>query len=160
MAKDGLALLGFLVICFVAAAIGSSFTARSVTTWYANLQKPAGTPPSWIFGPVWTTLYVLMATAAWLVWRQHDRPDLGSAMLLFFLQLSLNAAWSLIFFGLRRPGTALIEIVLLLVAIVFTAIEFSTFSRLAFWLMTPYVAWVGFATFLNFRIWQLNVRAS
>ena len=143
-------------ICFGAAAIGSWFTAASVKTWYPTLRKPTGTPPAWVFGPVWSTLYVLMATAAWLVWRQRAAADVTAPLALFFTQLALNAAWSVVFFGLRRPGLALLEILILLAAIIATVANFVLLSRPAFWLMTPYVAWVSYASFLNFGIWRLN----
>ena len=143
-------------ICFVAAAIGSWFTAPSVKTWYPMLMKPAGTPPAWVFGPVWTTLYVLMATAAWIVWRQRPTTNVTAALALFFVQLALNATWSFLFFGLRRPDLALLEILVLLAAIIATTANFAQFSRLGFWLMMPYVAWVSYATYLNFGIWRLN----
>lgn len=143
-------------ICFVAAAIGSWFTAPSVKTWYPTLMKPAGTPPAWVFGPVWTTLYVLMATAAWLVWRQRPTANVTAALALFFVQLALNATWSFLFFGLRRPDLALLEILVLLAAIIATTANFAQFSWLAFLLMTPYVAWVSYATYLNFGVWRLN----
>ena len=145
----------FVAICFGAAAVGGWFTDSSVKTWYPGLLKPAGTPPLWVFGPVWSVLYLLMATAAWLVWEErhvHVWLPLG----FFFGQLILNAAWSLIFFGLQRPGLALVEILILLVAIVLTAISFSGYSRYAFWLMAPYLIWVGYATYLNFGLWRLN----
>ena len=145
-----------VAICFGAAAIGSLFTSSSVNTWYPGLLKPAGTPPAWVFGPVWSTMYLLMATAAWLVWRQRTVEDVRLTLGLFFGQLVLNAAWSFVFFGLRRPGAALVEILVLLAAIVLTATRFGMVSRLAFWLMAPYVAWVAYATFLNFGIWNLN----
>ena len=146
----------FVALCFGAAAVGSIFTASSVKTWYPMLLKPAGTPPSWVFGPVWSTLYLLMATAAWLVWRQRTSDDVWLPLGLFFGQLVLNAAWSFIFFGLRRPGAALIEILVLLLAIALAAMSFRTYSRPAFWLMMPYIGWVAYATYLNFGIWRLN----
>ena len=93
----------FVAICFGAAAVGNFFTASSVKTWYPGLLKPAGTPPSWVFGPVWSTLYLLMATAAWLVWRQRPANGTWLALGFFFVQLALNATWSFLFFGLRRP---------------------------------------------------------
>ena len=148
--------LGLVAICFGAAGIGSVFTASSVKTWYPALLKPAGTPPAWVFGPVWSALYLLMGTAAWLVWRQRGETTVSLPLALFFVQLGLNAAWSYIFFGLRQPGAALIGISLLLVAIVLTATSFITVSRPAFWLMTPYLAWVAYATYLNFGICWLN----
>ena len=156
MPKSLVAWLVFAAICFAAAAIGSLFTASSVKTWYPALVKPVGNPPAWVFGPVWSTLYLLMATAAWLVWRQRESDGAWMALVFFFVQLALNAAWSFIFFGLRRPGTAVAEILILLAAIVATAMRFRPISRLAFWLMVPYIAWVSYATFLNFGIWRLN----
>lgn len=146
----------FIAICFLAAAIGSWFTAASVKSWYPTLMKPAGTPPAWVFGPVWSTLYALMATAAWLVWKQRSAADVTLALALFFTQLALNATWSFLFFGLRRPGLALLEIAVLLAAIITTTSTFAQFSRPAFWLMTPYVVWVSYATYLNLGVWRLN----
>lgn len=160
MSRDWIALVIFVGICFAVAAIGSVFTAGSVKTWYPGLLKPAGTPPSWVFGPVWSTLYLLMATSAWLVWRQRDHEDVGLALTLFAAQLVLNGLWSYLFFGLRRPGAALIEIIVLLLAISATAVRFSEHSRLAFWLLTPYLAWVTYASYLNFGIWRLNKGAA
>jgi len=154
MSRDWIALLIFFGICFAVAASGSVFTARSVKTWYPDLLKPAGTPPPWVFGPVWSILYLLMTTAAWLVWRQHE--DVWRVLALFMAQLILNGLWPFVFFGLRRPGAALVEIIVLLAAIAMTAMRFAEFSRLAFWLMTPYGAWVLYASYLNFGIWRLN----
>jgi len=151
-----LVLVGFLVICFAVAAVGSVFTSASVATWYPTLQKPAFNPPNWIFGPVWSALYLMMAISAWLVWRSAGWSGAKGALVLFFVQLALNLAWSGLFFGLRRPGIALVEITLLLTSILATAVGFRPFSRTAFWLMVPYAAWVSFASFLNFKIWQLN----
>ncbi len=156
MSREWIGLGAFIGICFLAAAIGSWFTAASVKSWYPTLMKPAGTPPAWVFGPVWSMLYVLMATAAWLVWKQRSSADVTLALALFFAQLALNATWSFLFFGLRRPGLALLEIAVLLAAIIATTSTFAQFSRPAFWLMTPYVAWVSYATFVNFGIWRLN----
>lgn len=156
MFKEWIGLCLFIGICFVAAAIGSSFTAGSVKSWYPMLLKPPGTPPAWVFGPVWSTLYLLMAAAAWLVWRERAEINVAVALALFFIQLVLNATWSLIFFGLQRPGLALVEVLVLLAAIIATTTSFAHISRLALWLMTPYAAWVLYATFLNFGIWRLN----
>jgi len=156
MSKDWIALLIFFGSCLAVAASGTVFTARSVKTWYPGLLKPAGTPPAWVFGPVWSILYLLMAVAAWLVWRQRMNADVRLALALFAAQLILNGLWSFIFFGLRMPGAALVEIMALLVAIAMTVMRFAELSRLAFWLMTPYGAWVLYASYLNFGIWQLN----
>jgi len=146
----------FVAICFLAAAIGSWFTADSVNSWYPTLLKPAGTPPAWVFGPVWSTLYFLMGTAAWLVFRQRSATSVTAALALFYGQLALNVAWSFVFFGLRQPGLALLDIVALLAAIIATMTNFAPVSRLAVWLMTPYLGWVLYATYLNFGIWHLN----
>lgn len=153
--RDWLALGGFVVACFTAAAIGSAFTFKSVSSWYPTLAKPAGTPPSWVFGPVWTTLYVLMAVAAWRVWLRHTH-DIRVPLGLFFIQLGLNAIWSVLFFGLRRPAFALLEIILLWGAIVATIVSFASVSIAAAWLMVPYVTWVSYAMYLNSGIWWKN----
>lgn len=136
-----------------AAALGSQFTPGE---WYASLNKPPLNPPGWIFGPVWTVLYVLMAAAAGLVWSRVGWTRAAGALLLFFGQLLLNAAWSPLFFGLQSPGLALVDIVLLWGAIVATIISFHRLLPLAGWMLVPYLAWVSFATYLNFMIWQLN----
>ena len=156
MSRDWIALLISVGVCFTVAASGSVFTASSVKTWYPALLKPAGTPPPWVFGPVWSILYLLMAAAAWLVWRQRTHEDVWLALALFMAQLILNGLWSVVFFGLRRPGAALVEIIILLIAIAMTNMRFAELSRLAFWLMTPYFAWVLYASYLNFGIWRLN----
>lgn len=150
----------FVGICFAVAAIGSVWTSTSVQTWYVRLQKPAFNPPSWLFGPVWSALYFMMAVSAWLVWRNAGWNTPRAAFILFFFQLGLNLAWSGISFGLRRPGLAYVDIVALLVAVIATAIEFRAFSQTAFWLMVPYAMWVTFASVLNFSIWRLNAGQS
>jgi tryptophan-rich sensory protein len=123
-------------------------------TWYATLVKPAWNPPAWVFGPAWTLLYTLMALAAWLVWK---RVGWGRPLWLYFLQLLLNAAWTPIFFGAQQLGWALVEIVLLWIAILFTLRSFYRVSRTAGALFAPYLAWVTFATVLNFTLWRLNL---
>ncbi len=152
--------LFFLLTCFSAAGLGSILTSSSVGTWYAELIKPSFNPPNWIFAPVWSALYFLMALSAWLVWRKADWGGARFPLALFFGQLALNVAWSGLFFALRRPGMALIEIVFLLGTIVATAVAFRTVSGLAFWLMVPYALWVAFAALLNFKIWRLNLGAT
>jgi translocator protein len=159
MSRDWIALLIFFGICFAVAASGSVFTASSVKTSYPSLLEPAGTPPPWIFGPVWSILYLLMTTAVWLVWQQRIHEDV-LALALFMVQLILNGLWSLIFFGLQSPGAALVEIIVLLAAIAMTAMRFAELLRLAFWLMIPYGAWVLNAFYLNFGIWRLNKGAA
>mgnify|MGYP003390446608 CR=1 FL=1 len=122
--------------------------------WYAALKKPSWNPPGWLFGPVWTTLYVMMAVAAWLVWRSGGNSR--GAMILFFSQLALNFAWSFLFFGARSPWLGLVDIAMLWVALLITTIVFFGKSRAAGLLMAPYLAWVSFAAVLNFTIWRLN----
>ncbi|MGA2416027.1 MAG: TspO/MBR family protein [Candidatus Sulfotelmatobacter sp.] len=151
-----LMLLLFLFLCCSAAWLASIWTASSVRTWYVGLRKPAFNPPNWLFGPIWSTLYLLMAISAWLVWQGAKRGGGRLALILFFAQLALNVAWSGIFFRLRRPGWALVEIVFLFIAIVATALAFHAISTLAFWMMVPYALWSGFAALLNFKIWWLN----
>ena len=132
-------------------------TADSVRTWYVGLAKPSFNPPSWVFGPVWTLLYLSMGGAAFLVWNSGtDRRIVRLGLLWFGAQLIANGLWSLLFFGLRNPGIAFLEILLLLAMIVLTTRLFWSQSRAAGLLMLPYIAWVGFAAILNFSIWRLN----
>ncbi|MDX1644947.1 MAG: TspO/MBR family protein [Thermoanaerobaculia bacterium] len=145
---------GPLVVGF----LSGSATARGVGTWYRELAKPAWTPPDWLFGPVWTILYVLMGVAAYLAWsRGPAGRERRRAMGLFAAQLALNGLWSVLFFGLQSPGLALVEILLLLVLIGATARAFYQRSLLAGRLFVPYSIWVGFAAMLNFAIWQMNL---
>jgi tryptophan-rich sensory protein len=149
-------LLLFIAVCLGVAGAGAIFTTNSVSDWYPMLQKPSWTPPSWLFGPVWTLLYLMMAVAAWLVWRKWGLDGVGVALGLFALQLALNAAWSPLFFGLRNPLAGLLDIVPLWVAILATLLSFWKISPIAGLLMVPYWLWVSFATALNFAIWRLN----
>jgi benzodiazapine receptor len=152
-----LRLLGCIVLCEAAGLFGGIFTAQSVTTWYATLAKPSFNPPAWVFGPVWTTLYLLMGISLYLVWRTRGVTERRrTALIVFFVQLILNALWSYIFFGLRNPGAAVVEIFVLWVCILLTAIFFRKLSRPAAWLLVPYILWVTFAAVLNFAVWQLN----
>ncbi len=144
-----------LVVCFVVAALGGWATSTSVGSWYATLNKPSFNPPNWIFSPVWTLLYAMMGVAAWRIWRQDGRL-LSLPLVVFAVQLLLNLAWSFLFFGRRDPQAALIDILLLVVAIAATLRLFLRRDRLAGWLMVPYLAWVGFATILNLAIVRLN----
>jgi tryptophan-rich sensory protein len=155
-AWQAVALLGFVFICLAAAAIGGSLTASSVGGWYQTLAKPALTPPDWVFGPVWTTLYLMMAVAAWLVWRRGGWRAQRGPLVLFFIHLAINVAWSGVFFGLQSPGGGFAVIVLLWLAIVATAAVFWRHSRAAALLLMPYLVWVSYASYLNFAIWQLN----
>jgi tryptophan-rich sensory protein len=144
-------------ICFIAAGIGSLFTFTSVSTWYPTLIKPSFAPPSWIFGPAWTILYLLMGISLFLVLeRDRDRPEVRQGISLFSIQLCLNVIWSLLFFGLRSPFLALIGILLLWGSIAATLIQFLKISRPAAYLLIPYLLWVTFATGLNTAILLLN----
>ena len=154
--KGLIALISSIAIALSAGGIGGLATASSVSTWYAGLNKPAFNPPNAVFGPVWTTLYVLMALAAWRVWRAGPVGGRRAALTLYAVQLALNLAWSFIFFGLRQPGFALGEVVLLLASVVATAALFWRIDRLAGLMMIPYAAWVTFASLLNFEVWRLN----
>ena len=138
-----------------AGAIGSLFTMPAIDGWYADLIKPALNPPAWVFGPVWTTLYLLMGVSLWLVWKSTAK-DKSKAIWLFAIQLVLNAVWSPIFFGVQSLGNALAIIVLLWAAIVLTILLFKKISRTAACLLLPYILWVSFAAYLNYAIWALN----
>lgn len=151
-----LVLLSFVAICFGVAALGGWATAGSVAEWYPTLRKPTWNPPSWVFGPVWTALYLAMAIAAWLVWRRVGWRGASGALALFGVQLALNAAWSPLFFGLRNPLAGLIDIAALWLAVVATIVAFFRIAPVAGALLVPYGLWVSFATALNAAIWKLN----
>lgn len=150
----GLALAGWLLLCFAAASMGALFMPGE---WYASLRKPSWNPPGWLFGPVWSALYTMMAVAAWLVWRQGRFAAQRRPLGLFLAQLALNALWTPLFFGLHQPGVAFAEILLLWLAIAWTLAAFWRVHRVAAWLLAPYLAWVSFAALLNFTLWRLNV---
>jgi len=154
--RTWLSLSGFMAAAFMACVVGGFFTATSVGTWYQTLRKPAWNPPGWVFGPVWTMLYVLMAVAAWRVWPLRQQSGVPVVIIGFFVQLVLNVAWSACFFGLRKPGAALGEIVLLWLLLAWLLWRFWVLDRWAGVLWAPYVIWVSFATGLNFAIWRLN----
>jgi tryptophan-rich sensory protein len=156
MLRQVMVLIGFIAVCFASAGLGAAATATSVDGWYQTLTKPSWNPPDWLFGPVWTALYLMMAVAAWFVWRGHGWKAARSALIWFGIQLSLNVLWSFLFFGWQRPGLAFAEIIALWLAIVATGLAFQGKSVTAAWLLAPYLAWTSFATFLNFMIWRLN----
>jgi benzodiazapine receptor len=149
-------LIGFVALCLGASAIRFALTMPGVGSWYSALHKPTWTPPSWLFGPVWIALYLMMAIAAWMVWLQDRAPARMSAIELFLEQLVLNVAWPGCFFTFKSPRLAMLEIVLLWIAILATIIAFFRISKAAALLMTPYLAWVTFAAMLNFAIWKMN----
>jgi len=151
-----LALLAFLVLCFGVAGVAGWITRPEIGGWYAGIRKPAWNPPSWVFGPVWTALYAMMAVAGWLVWQAEPGPQRTRVLWLFAIQLALNFAWSPLFFNLHRTGLAAIEIMFLWAAIgAFTVMAWDA-SRTASLLFIPYWAWVSFAAVLNITIWRLN----
>ncbi len=151
-----LSLALFVLAAFSAAALGGWATGSGVSTWYLTLNKPAWNPPGWIFSPVWTVLYAVMAVAAWRVWLVRAQPGAGLVLRVWFAQLALNALWSLLFFGLRSPGAALVEIVIFWAVLLWLQLRLPRYDRFAALLWAPYLAWVSFASFLNFTIWRLN----
>ena len=152
-ARSALALIGWLLLSFSAAALGGFFMPGE---WYAGLKKPSWNPPNWIFGPVWTALYATMAVAVWLVWKRGGFARQRAALSLFLLQLLLNALWSPLCFGAKNLGFGLADIVLLWLALTATVVAFYKVYRPAGALLVPYWAWVTFATVLNFTLWRLN----
>jgi translocator protein len=136
--------------------IAGMFTAESVRGWFQTIEKPSFNPPSWVFAPVWTTLYILMGIGFYLVWVSPRSQLKTRAMMLYFIQLALNGAWSFIFFYSQEPGWAFAEIMLLWLSIFVTMILFWRISATAGWTLVPYLAWVSFAAVLNYSIWQLN----
>jgi tryptophan-rich sensory protein len=145
-----------LAVSAVAQGLGIWLTSRSVDIWYATLIKPTWTPPEWAFGPVWTALYVLMAVAAWLVWRERAQTSIAIALMLYGVQLILNVMWPALFFGFRSPGAGLVGIAMLWAAIGGTLVAFWRARRLAGWLLVPYLLWVSYAAALNWALWRLN----
>ena len=155
-ATKAIGLIVSIAICFAFAGLGSAATTPGLADWYASLAKPTWNPPNWIFAPVWSTLFLMMAVAAWLVWCRSGLKGSRAAMLSFGVQLLLNVAWSFLFFWLQSPSMALVEIAILWLAIAVTIRLFFNHSKIAAWLMAPYLCWVSFAAFLNFTIWSLN----
>jgi tryptophan-rich sensory protein len=146
-----------IIICQAAGFLGSFFTFPAIGDWYAGLKKPGFSPPDWVFGPAWITLYTLMAISAYLVWHQgFEKKEVKTALIIFALQLVFNILWSWLFFGLQSPFVALIEIIVLWFLIALTILKFWKISQLAGLLLLPYLAWVSFAALLNFFIYRLN----
>lgn len=146
-----------VIICMIPAFIGAMINARAISTWYAFTNKPSFSPPDWVFGPVWTALYILMAIALFLIWRLgRDFPGVKAALWAFAVQLLLNGLWTPVFFGLRSPLGGLVVIGLLWVSILITIIKFFPLSRTAGMLLIPYLTWVSFAAVLNAEFYILN----
>lgn len=155
--KNIVAFVIAILIPQLAGGIGSLFTSSAISTWYATLIRPELAPPNWIFAPVWTTLFVLMGIAVFLIWKKgQQRMWVGGALAIFGIQLVLNVLWSILFFGMRSPGLALIEIGILWLAIVATILSFWRISRTAALLLVPYLLWVSFASYLTYAFWTLN----
>jgi translocator protein len=152
-------LVGSVLLCEAAGAVGSVYTYDGVRDWYPKLEKPSFTPPGWVFAPVWTVLYAMMGLSLFLASQRRTEQDGGlweASRVLFGTQLALNTLWSYVFFGRRSPGWALVEILFLWVAIVATTWAFSRISRTAGLLLLPYLLWTSFAVVLNHSIWRLN----
>lgn len=146
-----------IVLCQMAGIIGSLFTFQAIPTWYADLAKPSFSPPNWIFGPVWTTLYTLMGISLYLVWNSKTKQNIKKeALSVFYAQLILNSLWSIIFFGLKNLELAFVEILLMWVLIAASIVKFNKINKTASYLLIPYLLWVSFATLLNFAIAWLN----
>ncbi len=152
-----LKLLLCVALAQAAGLIGTIFTMPAIDSWYATLARQELAPPNWIFAPVWTTLYVLMGIAAFLVWQKGiDKKEVKIALIVFGVQLILNTLWSIIFFGFQSPLWAFVELVFLWTAIMATIVTFAKVSKVAAWLLIPYILWVSFAGYLNFMIFWLN----
>lgn len=153
-------IIKFVIAVAIPLALGSFagfFTSSSVQGWYRTANKPSFNPPNWIFAPVWTTLYVLMGIAFYIVWIKVEESEIKTkAIIFYFIQLVLNFCWSIIFFYAAAPGWAFAEIILLWIMIAATINKFSRISKIAAWLLVPYILWVTFAAVLNFAIWRLN----
>lgn len=146
-----------ILVCQIVGAIGSLFTVPSIPTWYATIEKPGFTPPNWVFAPVWTTLFVLMGISAYLIWEKGlERKEVRIALSIFVIQLVLNLFWSFLFFQLQSPLYAFFEIIVLWFLILLTTINFFKISKVAGFLLVPYILWVSFAAILNFSIAKLN----
>ncbi len=147
-----------IIICEGAGILGSIFTTKSVSGWYLTINKPNFNPPSWIFGPVWILLYLLMGISVFIIWSKfNDHSLFKSAIIIFSIQLLLNVFWSFLFFGQKSPLLAFIEIIFLWIAILITIIVFYKLNHLSAYLLIPYILWVSFASVLNYFIWRLNI---
>lgn len=137
-------------------SLGAVFTVAEIGTWYATLNKPSFNPPNYLFGPVWTILYILMGISFYLVWKKPTSPVRTAGVLFFLVQFILNFCWSIIFFKLHKMGLAFAEIMVMWIFILFTINEFRKLNKIAAWLLVPYILWVSFAAVLNFSLWKLN----
>lgn len=146
-----------IAIPLAVGGLAGFFTSSSVSTWFVTLNKPSFNPPSWVFAPVWTVLYVLMGISFYIIWKSHAKLEKRyTGYTYYWLQLTLNFLWSFLFFYFQRPDLALVDIILLFILIASTIFSFRKISKTAAWLLVPYLCWVAFATALNFEIWRLN----
>jgi len=156
MIKKSIILMLFLLVCQLPGLIGSYFTVSSIPVWYAGLNKPWFNPPNFLFGPVWFMLYVMMGVSFFMIWNTAAEFQKKTAVIIFSIQLVLNALWSIIFFGMKNPGLAFFEIVVLWLFILLSIITFHPLSKKASYILIPYLLWVSYASVLNFAIWRLN----
>ena len=155
--SNAIKLIIAVAIPLAVGGISGFFTATGVESWFQTINKPSWNPPGWIFGPVWTTLYAMMGVALFLVWKSDSSDILKkTAIALFAVQLILNFFWSFIFFDQHQIGWALVEIIVMWIFILLTIFAFGNVSKLAAWLLVPYISWVSFATILNYSIWKMN----
>lgn len=155
--KNILTFAGALLIPQIIGLTGALFTSASITTWYATLTRPELAPPNWVFGPVWTLLFILMGIASFLILQKgYERRDVRIALSFYSAQLILNLLWSVLFFGARNPGLAFAEIVVLWLVLFLTIKKFWPLSKTSAYLLVPYILWVSFAGYLNYSIWMLN----
>ena len=155
--SNTLKLIIAIIIPVAVGAVSGFFTSSEIPGWYQTINKPTWNPPSWLFGPVWTTLYVMMGIALFLVWKSDASQSVKkTAIILFAAQLVLNFFWSFIFFNQHQIGWAVVEIITMWVFILLTIFAFAPISKIAAWLLVPYISWVSFATILNYTIWKLN----
>lgn len=146
-----------IILCQLAGVIGGLFTSHTIPTWYQTIKKPVFNPPNWIFGPVWTLLYLAMGISLYLIWKSDGPGNAKTmAMTVFFIQLGLNILWSFLFFFLKNPLAGFIEIIVLWIFILITILLFYPLSKLGSLLMIPYILWVSFAAVLNYFLWHLN----
>lgn len=153
--QQALGLLGFALLTFAAAALGA-WASATAGTFYTGLARPSWAPPAWVFGPVWSTLYALMALSAWWVWRERGFAGARTALVLYVVQLAANALWSWLFFAWRQGALAFVEVLVLWCLILATIVAFHRVSALAAALLYPYFAWTTFASALTFAVWRLN----
>jgi translocator protein len=157
MKKTIIGIIISIIIAQSAGLVGSFFTIPGIENWYSYLEKPSFNPPGWLFAPAWITLYTLMGIAAFFIWKKRKEVKAQDALFFYGAQLVLNALWSVIFFGLKSPSLAFLDIVFLWLLILATMVKFYRIEKAAGFLLVPYFLWVSFASVLNFFIWQLNL---